>query len=96
MSGETSEITTFCEFGWHQWVYFRDTSVTFPGDKLVIGSYCGPSIYVGPAITVELSSMYSVLYRIPEGDTNKTTIYDREMSYGQTVKPPQTTHNVAH
>ena len=39
---------------------------------------------------------YSVLYRIPEGDTNKTTIYDREMSYSQMVKPPQTTHNVAH
>ena len=31
MLGETSDITTFCEFGWYQWVYFRDTSVTFPG-----------------------------------------------------------------
>ena len=31
ISGETSNITTFCEFGWYQWVYFRDTSMTFPG-----------------------------------------------------------------
>ena len=33
---------------------------------------------------------------IPKGDTNKTTTYDQEMSYGQTVKPPYTAHNVAH
>ena len=51
MSGETSDITTFCEFVWYHWVYFRDTCVTFPGDKLVLGRYCGPSIYVGNAIT---------------------------------------------
>ena len=50
MSGETSDITTFCEFGWYQWVYFRDTSVTFHGGKLVLGRYCGPSIDVGPAL----------------------------------------------
>ena len=37
MSGETSDITNFCEFGLYQWVYFRDTSVTFPGDNLVLG-----------------------------------------------------------
>ena len=36
ISGETSDITTFCEFGWYKWVYFRDTYVTFPGDNLVI------------------------------------------------------------
>ena len=45
---------------------------------------------------VEPSPGYSVLYRIHEGDTSKTTIYDREMSYIQTVKPSQTIHNVAH
>ena len=47
-------------------------------------------------VLVELIPGYSVLYRIPEGDTSKTKIYDREMSYGQTVKPSQTTHNVSH
>ena len=25
--------------------------MTFPGDKFVLGRYCGPSIGVGPAIT---------------------------------------------
>ena len=51
ISGEKSDITTFCEFGWYQRVYFRDTSVTFPGDKLALGRYCGPSIDVEPALT---------------------------------------------
>ena len=45
---------------------------------------------------VELIPGYLAPYRIPEGDTSKTTIYDREMSYGQTVKPSQTTHNLDH
>ena len=54
MSVETSDITTFYEFWWYQWVYFRDTSVTFPGDKLVLKSYCGPSIDVGPALNYNI------------------------------------------
>ena len=54
MSGETSDITTLCEFRWYQWVYIRDTSVTFPGDNLVLGRYCGPSIDVGPALTPKI------------------------------------------
>ena len=54
ISGETSNITTFCEFGWYQWLYFRYTSVTFLGDKLVLGRYCGPSIDVGPALTANI------------------------------------------
>ena len=28
--------------------------MTFPGDKLVLGSYCGPSIDVGPALTSKI------------------------------------------
>ena len=28
--------------------------MTFPGDKLVLGSYCGPSIDVGPALTAKI------------------------------------------
>ena len=54
MSGETSDITTFWDFGWYQWVYFRDTSMTFPGDKLVLRRYCVISIDVGPLLTAKI------------------------------------------
>ena len=35
---------------------------------------------------VDLSPGYSVLYQIPGVGTIKTTIYDQEISHGQTIK----------
>eukprot|EP00804_Cyclotella_cryptica_P017310 CCRYP_020331-RA/>CCRYP_020331-RA protein AED:0.23 eAED:0.25 QI:0/-1/0/1/-1/1/1/0/484 len=51
VSGETADISPFCEFGFWDWVKFRDQGVAFPGDALVLGKYLGPSIDVGPAMT---------------------------------------------
>ena len=45
---------------------------------------------------VEPSPGNPVSCRVPESNTIRTTIYDQEMSYGQTVKPTPTTNNVAH
>jgi hypothetical protein len=53
VSGETADISTFAQYHWYEWIMFHDTtSVSFPGDKLVLGSYLGPSIDVGPAMMV--------------------------------------------
>eukprot|EP00804_Cyclotella_cryptica_P005993 CCRYP_000238-RA/>CCRYP_000238-RA protein AED:0.33 eAED:0.32 QI:0/0/0/1/0.66/0.5/4/0/340 len=41
----------FCEFGFWNWVKFRDQGFAFPGHALVLGKYLGPSIDVGPAMT---------------------------------------------
>ena len=54
MSGKTSDISQFCEFEWYDWVYFRDSAVSFPEDKLVLGRYLGPSIDIGPALTAKI------------------------------------------
>eukprot|EP00804_Cyclotella_cryptica_P020249 CCRYP_010925-RA/>CCRYP_010925-RA protein AED:0.44 eAED:0.44 QI:0/0/0/1/0/0/2/0/119 len=35
--GETADISPFCEFGFWDWVKFRDQGVAFPGDALVLG-----------------------------------------------------------
>ncbi|KAL3786440.1 hypothetical protein HJC23_011021 [Cyclotella cryptica] len=51
VSGETANISPFCEFGFWDWVKFQDQGVAFPGDALVLGKYLGPSIDVGPAMT---------------------------------------------
>ena len=51
VSGETADISPFCEFGFWDWVKFRDHGVAFPDDALVLGKYLGPSIDVGPAMT---------------------------------------------
>ena len=54
ISGETSDISQFCEHPWYGWVKFWDTLVSFPDDKVVLGRYLGPSIDVGPAMTAKL------------------------------------------
>ena len=51
VSGETADISPFCEFGFWDWVKFREKRVAFPYDTLVLGKYLGPSKYMGPAMT---------------------------------------------
>ena len=35
--GDTADITTAVLFQWYEWVYFRDTAVTFPEDNIILG-----------------------------------------------------------
>eukprot|EP00804_Cyclotella_cryptica_P022264 CCRYP_020542-RA/>CCRYP_020542-RA protein AED:0.22 eAED:-0.25 QI:0/0/0/0.5/1/1/2/0/420 len=37
VSGETADISHFCEFGFWDWVKFRDQGIAFPGDALILG-----------------------------------------------------------
>ena len=54
MKGETVNITHLCEFGWYDWVYFRDNAVTYPNDKWVLGRWLGPSTDIGPALCAKI------------------------------------------
>ena len=54
VSGQTSDISQFCEVAWYDWVKFFDTSVSYPNDKEVLGRYLGPSIDIGPAMCAKL------------------------------------------
>ena len=48
ISGETSDITNFCEFGWYQWVYFIDTYVTSLGKSSSLEVSICPTSVLGP------------------------------------------------
>ena len=48
---ETAVISPFCEFGFWDWVKFREDGVAFPDNQMILGKYLGPSIDVGPAMT---------------------------------------------
>jgi hypothetical protein len=37
MTGSTANISHICEFGWNDWVMFRDNVPTFPEVKLILG-----------------------------------------------------------
>lgn len=54
MTGETADISQISEFGFYQWVMFRDSSVSFPEDDMVLGRWLGPSRDVGPAMSAKI------------------------------------------
>jgi hypothetical protein len=51
VSGETANISSIAEFKWYEWVMFRDTSISFPDSKMVLGRDLGPALDIGPAMT---------------------------------------------
>ncbi len=64
MSGETADISPFANFKWYEWVLFRDTSVTYPDDTMVLGRDLQPAIDIGPATTRKvLKANGKVVYR---------------------------------
>ena len=54
MTGQTADISHICEFGWYDWVMFRDNVATYPDDKLTLGRYLGPATDVGSALTAKI------------------------------------------
>ncbi len=47
-------MSHICEFGWYDWVMFRDNLPTFPDNKLILGQYLGPATDVGSALTAKI------------------------------------------
>jgi hypothetical protein len=54
MTGSTAGISHICEFGWYNWVMFRDDVPMFPDIKLTLGQYLGPATDVGLALTAKI------------------------------------------
>jgi hypothetical protein len=51
VNGETANISSIAEFKWYKWVMFRDTSISFPDSKMVLGRNLSPALDIGPAMT---------------------------------------------
>ncbi len=54
MTGTTADISHISEFGWYDWVMFRDNTPTFPDDNIVLGRYLGPATDVGGMMTAKI------------------------------------------
>ncbi len=54
MTGSTADISHICEFGWYDWVMFRDNLPTYQDNKLILGRYLGPATDVGSALTTKI------------------------------------------
>jgi hypothetical protein len=51
VKGETADISAIALFCWYKWVMFRDTSIPFPEDNMVLGHNLGLAIDVRLAMT---------------------------------------------
>jgi hypothetical protein len=51
VKGETADISAIALFCWYEWVMFRDMSIPFPEDNMVLGRNLGPAINVELAMT---------------------------------------------
>ncbi len=54
MSGETADISQFCELAWYDWIMYRPGTIEYPDEPLRLGRYLGPAINVGPAMTAKI------------------------------------------
>jgi hypothetical protein len=54
MTGNTANISHICEFGWYDWVMFRDNVPMFPDVELTLGQYLGAVTDVGSALTATI------------------------------------------
>jgi hypothetical protein len=54
MTGSTPDISHICEFGWYDWVMFRDNISTLSDIKLTLGRYLGPATNIGSALTAKI------------------------------------------
>ena len=53
MTGNTSDISRICQFGWYDWVMYYDNA-TFPDDRALLCHYLGPAIDVGSMLTAKI------------------------------------------
>jgi hypothetical protein len=64
VSGETADISPFATFKWYERILFRDTSVTYPDNTMVLGRDLGPAIDIGPTMMHKvLKANGKVVYR---------------------------------
>ena len=52
--GQTGDISSLCEFEWFEWVMFFQRKETYLDDKMFIGTWIGPAIDVGTAMTYKI------------------------------------------
>jgi hypothetical protein len=54
MTGLTADISHIAEFGWYDWVMYRDNVPSYPDDKLILGRYLSPATDIGLALTAKI------------------------------------------
>ena len=85
MSGETADISPYCEFEWFQCVMYYEPNATYPDDKCFMGCWLGPAVDVGSAMAYKVQKSSdqfvcrsSVRPWTPEEEANPGLLRERE------------------
>jgi len=54
MTGSTADISHIAEFGWYDWVMYRDNVPSYLDDRLILGRYLGLATDIGSALTAKI------------------------------------------
>ena len=103
--GEQGDISNICQFGWYEWVYFRDTSASFPYPAEVLGRCLGPAKNEGNEMAQWVLKMNGQV--VPrrtlrklradelamETEKSKRAEFDAaiKLKYGDSLSPPRET-----
>ena len=85
VSGQTSDISPFCELQWYTWVWHWDSTSGFPEPKEQLGRWLGPAIDIGPAMSAKILKKnglvaYTASYRPLSADELQNPDLKKELS----------------
>ena len=76
VTGNTADISKSVEFGWYQWVYYRDATTSFPLHEEELGKYLGLSNHVGSKMRMWILKQNSEIV----SRTTSCTLTDSELA----------------
>jgi hypothetical protein len=92
MTRNTAAISHIAEFGWYDWVMFRDKGHSYPDDKLILGHYLGPAIDTGSALTTKILKSNDVficrstLRHLTDEELNSSVCKDMRRRFDESIE----------
>jgi hypothetical protein len=92
MTGNTANISHIAEFGWYDWVMFRDYEPSYPDDKLILGCYLGPAIDTGSALMAKILKLNGVfvcrstLRHLTDEELDSSVHKDRRRKFDESIE----------
>jgi len=91
MTGSTADISHIAEFGWYDWVMYRDNVPSYPDDKLILGRYLGPATDIGSALTAKVLQpngqfvCQSTLQHLTDEELQSSVHLDRQRQFDESI-----------
>jgi hypothetical protein len=92
MTGNTTDVSHIAEFGWYNWVMFRDNKPSFPDDKLILGCYLGPAIDTGLALMAKILKLNGVfvcrstLWHLTDEELDSSVHKDMRRKFDESIE----------